>query len=384
MNNPPRPNEHLDAISRDSDCLGERRGFVCLDRNESPAPWSDEVFRDMLATLDAWDFTHYPDLGPLYDSLIRTTGLPHERLCVGAGSDAIIRRAFQAFLRPGDRVISPEPSYGMYGVWARIFQAKHIAVPYQANLKLPLESFVTSIESLKPRIVALANSDQPTGSMLSREEILPIVSACERVGAICLIDEAYHPFSPVTVLDEVIAHPCLLVARSFSKNSGIAGLRVGFAVSDKSIVQALHAVRSPGEVSSVGAKVATFLLQRPSVMENYRIAVEEGRGLLVAAANEMGFRSPQCFGNFQLLEAPPDLRPDQIVSETKRRGYLIKGGFAFSGLRNFVRVTLGGPAIMQPFVDYLRAACGELRASRGRDGLASPVLQSKSQHVGRL
>ncbi len=357
----PPPNEHLLSIRRDSDCIGDRRGFVCLDRNERPSPWPDDVFRQMLAKLDPWDLTHYPDLGPLYQRLVRATGLPQERLCVGAGSDSLIRRMFQAYLRPGDTVVTPDPTYGMYAVWSRLCQARHVAVPYGADLRLPIDKFMQAIADAKPRIVAIANPDQPTGSLLSRAEILLILEACERVGAICIVDEAYFPFSPSSMMADVPDHASLVVMRSFSKSAGIAGLRVGFAAGDESIIRALHALRSPGEVSSVSAIVATFLLERPDLTDVYVQDVEEGRSLLIDAWESLGYSAPRHHGNFQLLGLPPGMESGDLVKSLENNGFLIKGGFTFPPLRDFVRVTLDGRAVIQPFVKCLREVCAETR-----------------------
>jgi histidinol-phosphate aminotransferase len=357
----PRANEHLIAIRRDSDCLGDRRRYVCLDRNERPSRWSPEIFREMLGELDPWEFTHYPDLGPLYERLISATGLPHERLCVGAGSDSLIRRAFQAFLKPGDRVLTPEPTYGMYAVWTRICQAEQIVIPYGLDLQLPLDEFVQTILEKKPRLVAIANPDQPTGSLLQRIDVVKIITACERVDALCIVDEAYFPFSPVTMLDAVREFSSLVVTRSFSKAGGIAGLRVGYAAADETVIRALHGMRSPGEVASVSATVAAFLLDRPDVMDGYRVEVEHGRKILIAAAEELGFACPRCYGNFQLLRSPVTIDCNSLVGAAARKGFLIKGAFAFPPLRDFVRITLDGSAVIEPFVECLREICRELR-----------------------
>ena len=363
----PRPRDHLAGLSRDSDCLGERTRFVCLDRNERPSPWPEADFRAALATLKPTDFNHYPDLGPLYERLVRATGLPQARLAVGAGSDALIRRALHAYLRPGDKLLSPDPSYGMYAVWARIFEAEHVAVPYGADLRLDLDGFIARIETARPRVVAIANADQPTGAMLARDSLLAIVDACARTGALCLVDEAYHPFSPVTLLGDVRDRPSLLVLRSFSKSGGIAGLRVGFAAGDAEAIRALHAVRSPGEVASLSAAIACYLLDRPEIFERHRAEVEEGRARLLAAAASLGFECPPCHGNFQLVRTAP-LAPKALAAALERRGYLVRAGFGFAPLKDAIRVTLDGPAVIDPFVAALEESCAELRAAAAPAG----------------
>ncbi|MBT4890140.1 MAG: histidinol-phosphate aminotransferase family protein [Rhodospirillales bacterium] len=345
---------HLEEIRRDSDIISGREGLVCLDRNERISAFADEHFAAMVSKFSASQFSTYPDLGPLYQRIEDFAGLPNSRVAIGAGSDAIIRRAFQAFLSPGDVVVAPDPSYGMYAVWSKIFQAEFHGVPYGEgpHFKFSVADLIVKIEH-GARICCVANPDQPTGSVLSPDEIRRIAEACERFDTLFLIDEAYYPFQAETSRSLIDEFENTILVRTFSKVGGIAGLRVGYALGAPNVIDALHAVRSPGEVNVLGAEVASYLLDHPEITEEFRIEVEAGRQILIKAAADLGFSAPTCSGNFQLLECPSQVTPANLMVGLRERGYLIKGGFMHPSLRNYVRVTLDGPDVIEPFVGKL-------------------------------
>lgn len=363
-----RANSHIETIRRDSDVISGREGLVCLDRNERVSAFAVEHFQAMLNGLNSALFSTYPDLMALYQRLQDLTGLAQEYIAVGAGSDAIIRRVFQAFLAPGDKVVAPDPSYGMYAVWAKVYQADFQTVPYGdgPDFAFDVDALVAKV-SEGARVCCVANPDQPTGAVLSLSELKRIAEACERADTLFLIDEAYYPFHSETARPLLDDFENVLVVRTFSKVGGIAGLRVGYGLGAPNVIEALHAVRSPGEVNAVGGVVATYLLDHPEVMEGFRVQVEDGRAILNKAAKALGFVAPRCAGNFQLLRCPAGIEPLDLLEALKQRGYLIKGGFAHPGLKEYVRVTLDGPAIIEPFVIALDEAVQALSGNKKKD-----------------
>lgn len=358
-------NPHLLRVLRDSDTLNDRDKFICLDMNERVSAFSKDYFGDMVANITPKMVSSYPHIGPLYEKLARFTGLKTDQLCLGAGSDSLIRRAFQAYLSPGDRLVTPEPTYGMYNVWARVFEAEHDTLPYSNDLTLDVDQFISKIGS-NSRIVAIANPDQPTGHALSIQDIGRIAFKTADTNTLMLIDEAYFPFGLQSAQKLMEDYPHLLIVRSFSKAGGLAGLRVGYAMAESKIIQALHAVRSPGEVNSVGAYMAAYLLDHPEIMEQFYKSIQDGRSILRKAAIKIGFGVPDCEGNFQLLRIPAEIKPEVLANSLKQQNYLIKSGFKHQGLKQCVRVTLDGPEIMNAFVETLTSISVSLPNSENR------------------
>ena len=357
-----KSNTHILNIFRESDVFEGRDNLICLDMNERVSAFPETFFQDMLSNITSKMFSSYPHIGPLYRKLENFTGLKSNWLCLGAGSDSLIRRAFQAYLSPGDRLVTPKPTYGMYNVWARVFEARHDTLDYSATLKLDIDKFIYTIGD-NARIVALASPDQPTGHTVELKNIQRIADKTADKNTLLLIDEAYFPFGKQTAQNLLKQYPHLLIIRSFSKAGGLAGLRVGYAMAAPEIIQALHAVRGPGEVNSIGAYMAAYLLDHPDIMEQFYKAVQEGRSILIKAATKMGFDAPRCDGNFQLLRVPIEITPKTLADALKRQNYLIKSGFSHHSLEQYVRVTLDGPKIMDTFIKTLASVTEELLSS---------------------
>ncbi|NVK18586.1 MAG: histidinol-phosphate aminotransferase family protein [Methylocystaceae bacterium] len=355
------PNKHLEFISRDSDILSGREGMICLDRNERVSSFAERHIENMRDIQTSALWSSYPDLGPLYSKIAEQEGLAQNQITVGAGSDGLIRRIFQAYLSPNDVVVSPDPSYGMYSVWANIFQARHKPVPYNEgpDFQFDLQEILNEIKQ-GARICIVANPDQPTGATLCQNDIRQIAKVAQENNTLFVVDEAYYPFHPETASSLIDEFDNMLVLRTFSKVAGIAGLRVGFAMGHEGLIDPIQKVRSPGEVNSVGAALALYLLNHKDIVDDFRIGVEESRARLIRAALALGFGSSPCAGNFHLLHCPAGFEPKDIVEELKKFQYLIKGGFKHHGLTRCIRVTLDMPEVIEPFIKTLQQVVAKL------------------------
>lgn len=354
------PREHLRPIFRTSERHEGRAEFVCLDRNERVSPLPDAIFRAMLASVSMRDLMAYPDAGALVSRLAHMLKLPEDWIAETAGSDNAIRRTFMAYLRPEATVVAPSPSYAMYEIYTRIFQGVPRSIDYDAHRRLDVEAFIAAIEP-GVGIVVLANPDQPMGTALAGADVERIIARAAAVGAVCLVDEAYHPFHAETVLPLVRRFDNLIVLRTFSKYPGCAGIRVGYAAAQPRLIEGLMKVRGGNEVSGVSLALGSYLLDHPEIAEDFRDAVEEGRRLLNTQAEASGFAALSCAGNFQLLRCPQGVAAPAVAGALKDRRFLVKAGFSHPAIADCIRVSLNGPEIMQPFAAALAESVRELR-----------------------
>jgi histidinol-phosphate aminotransferase len=200
-----------------------------------------------------------------------------------------------------------------------------------------------------PRILAVANPDQPTGAVTSREQLLGLAAAARESNTLFIIDEAYYPFYPETAVDLVRSHDNVAVLRTFSKVGGLAGLRVGYLVANPAVVDAVTRVRGSFEVNNIAIALACYLLDHPAIAQDHLREIEQGREVLrqMAAALNLGF--PACPANFQLLQFKGLTSTGEVARDVAARGYLVKGGFAAECVRDCIRVTLAGPELMSRF-----------------------------------
>jgi histidinol-phosphate aminotransferase len=359
----PEPNPHLLAIHRVDDAMGERAAFVRLDRNERVTPFPEATVRAMLSAVTPETLCAYPDPSPLYERLSRDLGVPVDHLYLTPGSDAAIRMVFQTYVRPGDRVVMPDPTYAMYPIYTRMFQAVPDLVAYDRDRRLDLDRF-TSRLGQGARLVALPNPDQPTGAVVSLAQLRALASAAAAVGALVIVDEAYFPFHPITAMPLVRELDNLVVTRTFSKVGGLAGLRVGYLAASPAIVDALRRVRGAHEVNSVAITLGCYVLDHGEIGEEFRRDIEAGRRVLCEGANRLGLEAPSCPTNFQLVRFPGAATTDPLVDGLRQRGYLVKGGFTAPAVQDCIRVTLGDADVMTGFVKALEAVVRELVEGR--------------------
>jgi len=168
----------------------------------------------------------------------------------------------QTFVAAGDRLVLSEPSYAMLGVYAKITRAAVESVPYGPGISLDVKH-LEEILSTGPRLVALPNPDQPTGTVMAPAQLRQCIELAHRHGTVVAIDEAYHPFYRSTAFDLIRDYDNLLVTRSFSKAWGLSGLRLGMMAGQPALVEYASRLRGLHEVNAVAVAVGCYLLDHP-------------------------------------------------------------------------------------------------------------------------
>jgi histidinol-phosphate aminotransferase len=346
------PVESLARIERIAEGGRERSGLVAMDRNERLSPLPGWLIDELRAGIESNMLTSYPMLDDLYEELAQILGIARDRLLLTAGSDAGFRAIYHAYARPGDRAVMLDPSYAMYPIYARMFGAEPVQVPFAADLTLDAEALLDAITS-SVRLVLLANPNQPTGTRLSENILQAVLARASECGALVVVDEAYFPFSSSTVMPWLVEQQQLVVTRTFSKAWGLAGARVGFAAAHPEVIANLYKVRSAYDVNAVAATFARTLLAHPEVAAGYVSEVDAGRQVVSERALRLGLEPLPGETNFQLIRVSSRIHPATLVERLRERGYLIRGPFTAPCLRDCVRITLGPPDLMSRFCDAL-------------------------------
>jgi len=275
--------------------------LLWLDKNENTDPEHLKAVAEVLAGIDPLTYATYPEAPELYNKLARYLGVKADQLMVAAGSDGIIRSVFESFISPGDTVITTVPTFAMYDVYSRIYGARKVGLEYRpsnAGPALGSEEIVEAIQREKPRLVGLPNPDSPTGTVFTLEEMRAIIKAAGEAGAVMLVDEAYYPFHADSVVPLIGEFPHLVVARSTAKAWGLAGLRIGYAITSPELAKILHKVKPMYECSTFGMVGLSHFLDRPELMEKTVARLEEGKNHFLDAMEKLGFRVLRGKGNF--------------------------------------------------------------------------------------
>jgi histidinol-phosphate aminotransferase len=227
--------------------------LVKLNTNESPFGPSQLALESMrAAAADALRLYPDPEATELRETLAARHGVNPEQVFVGNGSDEVLAHAFVALLKQPKPLLFPDVTYSFYPVWAQLFGLACETVPLDDGMRVRVEDYRREAGS-----IVIANPNAPTGVALPRAEIAQLLE--DRPDIPVLIDEAYVDFGGESAVPLIADHPNLLVVQTMSKSRALAGLRVGYALGDVGLIEALRRVKDSfnsyplGRVAQAGA-----------------------------------------------------------------------------------------------------------------------------------
>ena len=346
-----RPKERFASVFRMLNPEG-RKGSLRLDKNEHVVGLPDEFFRDALKGLTPESIATYPEVRPLYSKLAESLSVSEGNLMLAAGSDPAIKSLYELFVGEGDRVVLPKPTYAMFLVYAQMFGATAVNVAYGADLSIDRRALLDAIGP-DVQMVAIANPNSPTGTVLDEEFLLEVVEKARDAGVVALIDEAYYPFYSRTMLPHIRHYDNLVVSRTFSKAYGLAGLRLGYVAASESMIDLLMKVRPMYEVTGVAVHFGCYVLDHIDEIEAYVERVQEGKGYLASEMTALGFGTHPTNANFMHVRIEDESVRSAITRGLGDRDVLITGSQG-PPLEDCIRITLGPREQMETVVQGIR------------------------------
>jgi len=353
----PVPRARVQAMKEYHPPLGNRDAMR-LDFNENTIACSPKV-KEVLGRISAGALTRYPEREPVERIVAEHLGVAAEQLVLTNGVDEAIHVLFETFLEDGDELLLPLPTYTMYEVYASATDASAVTVQAAEDLQFPFERLLDAI-SPRTKIVAIANPNSPSGSLATREQILAI--ARRAPDAVVLVDEAYFHFFGETVMDLVGSVPNLMVARTFSKAYGLAGLRLGALAGPLELMKWVRRVLSPYSVNSLALACLPAALEDTEYLDWYVSEVLAARGEFEATLDELRVRRWPSSANFVLVEI--GAKHKEFVRMMSAGGVLVRDRSNDPGCDGCVRITIGTREQMREAAVVLRRTMSELRGER--------------------
>jgi histidinol-phosphate aminotransferase len=236
----------------------------------------------------------------------------------------------------GDELLLPVPTYAMYEVYASATDATVVPILAADDLKFPFERLLAAVTP-RTKVIAIANPNSPSGTAASREHLVEL--ARRAPSAVMLIDEAYFHFHGETVIDLVGALPNLMVARTFSKAYGLAGLRLGILCGPVGLMRWIRCLLSPYSVNSLALACLPPALEDTQYLNWYVSEVLSARSEFEAALDAAGIRRWPSRANFILIEIGP--RHAEFVRLMCAAGVLVRDRSSDPGCEGRVRITIG-------------------------------------------
>jgi len=361
MTTAPAPKDWIMGISPyvpGKSASDDGRRLIKLSANENPLGTGEAARAAAMAAAD--DLATYPDPGAtlLREAIGRAYDLDPARIIYGTGSDELLHIAASAYAGPGDEILYVRYGFSVYDIAARRVGATPVEAPDSA--------YATDVDALlacvteRTRVVFLANPNNPTGTMTSRAEIARLHAGL-RPDILFVLDQAYAEYlddeDDDGGLELARTASNVLVTRTFSKIHGLAAERIGWGYASPAVIDALHRIRAPFNVTTMGQAAAAAAIADKEWVERSRAHNREWREWLageVAALSNHGLRAVPSKANFLLI-----LFEGALTAEAAMKG-LWDEGFATrwlpgQGLPHGLRITIGSEAQMRTVAAKLRA-----------------------------
>ncbi len=324
-------------------------GLVKLNTNENPYGTSP---RALAAITEAANDTLrlYPDPTALRlrEVIAARYGLDPDEVFVGNGSDEVLAHTFNALLNHEEPLLFPDITYSFYPTYCRLYGIDFRRVPLDANMRVRIEDYRQSCGA-----IILPNPNAPTGIAQPLLEIEALIR--QHPDQVVVIDEAYVDFGGESAIPLISKYPNLLVVQTFSKSRGLAGLRVGFAVGQRPLIEALERIKDsfnsyPLDRLALAGAVASF--EDEDWFQQHRNLIVASRERLTIALRALGFDVLQSSANF--LFARHRERPGADLAARLREKAILVRHFPTERIENYLRISIGTDAECDKLVEAFK------------------------------
>lgn len=324
-----------------------RYGKLRYDMNENPEGLPKEFVDSVLKEITPEFLAIYPEPDRFLHKYADYVGVRFENLLCTNGSDMAIRYLLETFGEEGKEVVTVAPSFEMYWVNCHILGYKHVPVNYESDLSIKIENVVEAINE-NTRIVVLLNPNNPVGNVYSVEEFEAVRKRAEKVGAIVIVDEAYHYFYSKTFLKEALASPNVVVLRTFSKLMSLAAMRLGVIIGNSELIGYVRNARLTFDTNSIALLFAERLLERPDIIDALIKVQQEGKDWILSKLTSLGYWCKDCMGNFIFIRPRHDAH---VVAEQLKKMNVLVHPYGNELLKDYIRVSTGSKDSMKKFLN---------------------------------
>ena len=327
---------------------GEQPQFadmIKLNTNENPYPPAPGVKR-VLGQMDAGKLKLYPkpDAKELVEALAEYYQVPAAQVFVGVGSDDVLGMAFLTCFHGEKEILFPDITYSFYPVWAELFDIPYRTPALDEDFCIKKEDYFVPNGG-----IVIANPNAPTSVAMPLSDIEEIVA--KNPDSVVIIDEAYVDFGGESALPLVEKYDNLLVVQTFSKSRSMAGMRIGFAIGSKELIDAMYAVRN---------SYNSYTMNYPSILcgveavkdtayfEQTKAAIVATRENTAEKLRELGFTVLPSSANF-LFAAHKSVPAEELFAALREKHIFVRY-FKKPRIQNFLRITIGTPQEMERFL----------------------------------
>jgi histidinol-phosphate aminotransferase len=309
--------------------------LVKLNTNENPYPPSPRVVASIAGATDRLQLYPDPRATALREAIATRYGVAPEQVFVGNGSDEILAHTFQALLKHDAPLLFPDITYSFFPVYCGLYDIRHEVVPLDAAMRIRIADYRRPCGA-----IILPNPNAPTGIGLPRNEIEALVA--EHPDQVVVIDEAYVDFGAESAVPLVAHHDNLLVIQTFSKSRALAGLRVGFAIGQRHLIEALERVKDSFNsypLDRLALSGAVAAIEDDAWFQDTLRRIMASRDKLARGLVALGFEVLPSQANF-VFARHPRRSGAHLAAEFRKHGVLVRH-FQKPRIEDYLRITIG-------------------------------------------
>ena len=323
--------------------------LVKLNTNENPYPPSPHVMAAIAAATDRLRLYPDPSATALREAIAAHYNVSPEEVFAGNGSDEVLAHTFAGLLKHDTPLLFPDITYSFFPVWSQLYGISYEQVPLDAAMRVQVADYRRPCGA-----IILPNPNAPTGIALSRKAIEQLVS--EHRDQLVVIDEAYIDFGGESAVPLVAHHDNLLVVQTLSKSRALAGLRVGFAIGQRPLIEALERVKDSfnsyplGGLAIAGAVAA---IKDDAWFQQTRARIIASRDALTRGLTGLGFEVLPSAANFVFARHPAHSGVE-LAARLRQHRVLVRH-FQKPRIADFLRITVGTEEQCQRLVELAKS-----------------------------
>ncbi|MHA1359575.1 MAG: histidinol-phosphate transaminase [Candidatus Helarchaeota archaeon] len=334
------------------------RQIIKLDANENMLIEPDWLREKINEAIESSIVSRYPD--NLYiearDSLAKYLNVKKNQILLGNGSDDVLDAIIHAFLDNSSELITAEPTFSMYEFLTKIIGAKYVVTLVDENFDVNTEEILASITK-NTKIIILSSPNNPTGNQFSTNRLKQIIEGTDRI---VVIDEAYVDFANYNLLEWINRYDNLIIMRTLSKSWGLAGLRVGYAVSNDEVISFLKNVQKPYSLNIIGQAIIPSIIRDIDYINNIIQTIKDERDWLYHAYQSIDnlVCYPSVTNFFLLRIIKEDFTANKLINQLIQKGIVIRDRSDQPLLQNCVRITIGTHKMNEYVIESLEKILG--------------------------
>ena len=335
-----------------------RYDYYRYDMNENPEGLPQEFVNAVLKEITPEFLSIYPEPDKFLNKYAEFLGnnVKYENLLTTNGSDMAIRYVLETFGEKGKDVVTVSPSFEMYWVNCNILGFHHVPVMYENDLTISIDKILDAITE-DTRIVVLLNPNNPVGNVYTEEELEKVIQKTKQVGAVVIIDEAYHYFYDKTFLNYALNEANVILLRTFSKLMSLAACRLGVIISNPQIIHYIKNARLTFDANSIALLFAERLIENPNIIDDLIKTEKEGKAYTISKLEEKGYWTKDCMGNFIFVK--PKNNAKMIADRLKKEKKILVHPYVNELLKDYLRVSVGSKKSMELFLNAFFEIDGE-------------------------